>query len=147
MKVVLLKDVSKVGKRFEIKNVADGYARNFLIKRGLAKPSNSKVEKEIEELKKNMSEKEALEVGLLQKMLGEIKSKTLTIKAKASEEGHLFAGIHSHEIVELANKEWGTELESDWLILEHPIKILGKIKIPLTVSGIDGEISLDVVSE
>lgn len=147
MKVVFLKDVPKIGKKFQIKNVSDGYARNFLIKRGLARPADEKTEKEIEELKKKMNDEQVLEKGLLIKMLDAIKDKTLVIRVKASKEGHLFAGIHKEEIVERANKEWKVFLEVSWLVLEHPVKVLGKTKIPLSINGVEGEILVDVVSE
>lgn len=130
MKVVLLKDVRDVGRRYEIKNVSDGYGRNFLIKNGLAEIATAAKEawakKKVEEghLDKKKSEE------LLVARFKTIEGITLAFKSKATETGSLFAGIHKDEIVEaLAKHE--INVPAEFVILEKPLKHTGEHQVEL----------------
>ena len=100
MKIILLKDIPKVGRKYDIKNVADGYALNMLIPRGLAQIATPQAEKNIESMKaKDMVEKK-VQGELLLKSLDVIKTLVINIKEKANDKGHLFAGITKERLVE-----------------------------------------------
>ncbi|MBI5742571.1 MAG: 50S ribosomal protein L9 [Candidatus Niyogibacteria bacterium] len=103
MKVILLRDVPKIGKKGEVKEIGDGYARNLLIPRGLAKPATEGIIKDAAAraaTSKAIREKELLDIATAFKKLGELEIK---FSAKANERGHLFAGIGREEITEKIN--------------------------------------------
>ena len=117
MKVILLKDVAKLGQRYQIKEVADGFARNFIIARGLGLPATPANLKKLETLKtKTVTKSE------LPKLAGI----TVTLKAKANETGHLFAGIHAGEIVEGLKKQHQLTVDATDLDLPTAIKTVGE---------------------
>lgn len=135
MKVIFLKDVPRVGKKYDIKNVPDGYAMNFLIPRALAETATSKAIANLEMRKKEISIEREVQENLLLKNLEEIKGKVLHIQAKADEKGHLFSGIHRKEIVEAMKKEHRADIAEEFIVLEKPIKKIGEFEIPILIKG------------
>ncbi len=133
MKVVLLKDVPKVGRRHEIKEVADGFARNKLFPQKLAEPAGSDAEKRITKMKETVAVRGAVSLDLLSKNLAVLEGKSVSMKEKSNEKGHLFAAIHETEIAKAIKKELGLDIPSEAIILEKPIKETGEHK--LTVEG------------
>src|SRR3989344_3934455 len=99
MRVIFLQDVPRVGKRHDVKDVNDGYAMNFLLPRKLVVTATPKNLAELETRKKEIVVEREVQEELLSKNLEELKDKTVTIRAKTDEKGHLFAGIHKKEIV------------------------------------------------
>ena len=143
MKVILLKDVRKLGRKYEIKTVADGYATNSLIPQQLAVPATASYIKLIDEKKKQDSImsaefKKAFEYGL-----SKLPGGKLSIHGKVSDKGHLFAGIQKDRIIEEFKKATGIALSADHFELEKPIKDLGEHTIPVTIDG--AKYSLKVV--
>lgn len=135
MKVILLKDVPKVGKKYDIKNVAEGYALNLLIPKGLAQIATPQAEKNIESMKsKDMVEKK-VQGELLLKNLEVIKTLVLNIKEKANDKGHLFAGITKERLVEEIIKTARLNLDVDSIKLDKPIKEVGEHEVPVEVLG------------
>ena len=133
MKLILLKDIPSFGKKNEIKEVKPGFARNFLLPRGLAaKASPDKIN-----LAKNQQEKQKIIHEKHEKRIDRIsaalKNLEITIKAKATEEGHLFAGLHKNDIISHINKKAGVKLDEKKVILPEPIKKTGlcEVKIKL----------------
>ena len=135
MKVIFLKDVPRVGKKHDIKEVNDGYAMNFLLARKLAEPATEKNIKELETRMKEITIEREVQEDLLMKNLEEIKNKVITIKGKANEQGHLFSAIHKKEIVEMMKSEQHADIDEDFIILEKPIKEIGEFEIPISVKG------------
>ncbi|MDQ3076352.1 MAG: 50S ribosomal protein L9 [bacterium] len=135
MKVIFLKDVPRVGKRHEIKEVNDGYASNFLLPRGLAEKATDKAVASLELRQKEVKVQREIQDELLQKNLDEIKGKVITITGKANEKGSLFSAIHKKEILEAMMKEHRAEINEDFIILEKPIKELGEFEIPIEIKG------------
>ena len=135
MKVIFLKDVPRVGKRHDIKEINDGYAVNFLFPRGLAKLATPQSLAELERAKKEIVVKREVQEGLLIKNLEEIKNKKITVKAKANEQGHLFSAIHKKEIVDLMQKENKIELSEEVIRLDKPIKEIGEFEIPIEIKN------------
>ncbi|MEK9185604.1 MAG: 50S ribosomal protein L9 [Patescibacteria group bacterium] len=144
MKVILLKDIGGVGRKGEVKNVAEGYASNFLLPRKLAAVATpAAIERlKIEQLKDE--EKRKNQEELLEKNIESLSRVKIVIKAKASEAGHLFAGIHKKEIVEAIKKELGIEIPEDTLKLHENIKSLGSYKIPVEFKNKKGELQLEI---
>src|SRR4051812_45489306 len=135
MKIIFLKDVPRVGKRHEVKDVNDGYARNFLIPNGLAEPATPQTIKDLEKRKQNIEIERQMETKLLEKYLNEIKGKTITIKGKANDQGHLFSAIHKKEITDALKEQHNAEVNENFINLPKPIKEVGEHEIPIEVQN------------
>ncbi len=129
MKIILLKDVKKVGRKYDIKEVADGYALNMLIPAKMAIPATPGNTKMVE-VKKASENFELLKTEkVISEALNKIKASNLSILGKVNEQGHLFAGIHKEQIVEEIKKVCGVDIDPEMIILEHPIKEVGEYSI------------------
>ncbi|MGG3841359.1 50S ribosomal protein L9 [Anoxybacillus kestanbolensis] len=131
MKVIFLKDVKGKGKKGEVKNVADGYAQNFLFKQGLAieaTPANLKAL----EAQKNKQKKEAEEELARAKQLKE-KIDTLTVElfAKAGEGGRLFGSVTSKQIAEALQQQHDIKIDKRKIELDDAIRVLGYTNVPI----------------
>ena len=129
MRVILLEDVKKVGKKGSIVNVSDGYGANFLIPKKLAVLAT----KTSLEIKKNEDDNKAREEEIKKEKAIELKEKiknlTVELKAGIGKEGKLFGAISSKEIVEEYKKQFNIELDKRKFINFNPISSLGYIKI------------------
>jgi len=147
MKVILLKDIENLGKKYEIKEVSDGYARNYLIPRKLAKVANEKNLKWLEKQKEKEEKKAEEELRKIQEAASAIDGQEVIIPVKVGEDGQLFESITVQKIYERL-KELGFEIKKSQILLESPIKELGefpvKIKFP---HNLEAEIKIIVVEE
>jgi large subunit ribosomal protein L9 len=143
MKVILLKDVKKIGKKYEIKDVADGQAMNMLIPGKMALPATPGNIKMIEAKRSADMNDVAKTEAELQKVLAEIKGITVEMKGKVNEKGHLFAGIHKDEITLAVKKQKNIHLAADHVVLEKPIKEVGEHAITVKVG--DREAAFKVI--
>ncbi len=125
MKVILLENIKNLGKKHEIKNVSDGYGRNFLLKQGLAKIATESEVAVIEKEKK--AEETALQkmVEKEQEIAQKIKNLSLNIKMKIGEKGELFESVNEQKIAEKLTQE-GFEVDKEKIVLDKPIKELGE---------------------
>ncbi len=147
MKVILRQDVKSLGKAGEIVNVSDGYARNYLIPKGLALPADEKNIRAFEAQKKRLLEKIASQEAETRAFAERLRNLSLTIKAKAGEEGKLFGSITTMDISEALKRE-GIELDRKRIHLEEPIKRLGEYKISVKLPhDITSEFILRVINE
>jgi large subunit ribosomal protein L9 len=135
MKVIFLQDVPRVGKKYDVKNVNDGYAVNFLFPKKWAEPATSKALAQLELRQKEIVVERAVQEDLLLRNLEEIKGKVVHIKAKADEKGHLFSGIHDHEISAALKAEHRADIGAEFISLEKPIKQVGEFDIPISIKG------------
>ena len=135
MKVIFLKDVPRVGKKYDVKEVNDGYAMNFLLPRKLAETATPKAIAQLEIHKKEIVVEREVQESLLLKNLEEIKSRTIVLKAKADEKGHLFSKIHTKEIIEAMHEQQHAEISEEFIRLEKPIKEVGEFDIPIEIKG------------
>ena len=125
MKVILLKDVKGTGKKGEVKEVSDGYARNFLIKKGVAVEASQANMKELDEKEKSKERKALIEYEeavLLGKQMEEI---NIQIEVKAGEGGRLFGSITSKEIAEQLKKQKSLDIDKRKILMDEPIRTLG----------------------
>lgn len=133
MKVIFLKDVPRVGKKYDIKEVNDGYALNFLFPQKLAEMATSKAMAELEKRQKELIIEREMQESLLLKNLEAIKGKIITMKGKANEKGNLFSSIHKKEIREELEKQQKIEIGEEFIVLEKPIKEIGEFEIPVEI--------------
>lgn len=147
MKVVLLKDIKGTGKKGEVKEVADGYAKNFLIKNGYAKKANQEalnennLQKESLAYHKEMEKQQALALG--EKMKG-IK---IILPIKCGENGKTFGSITSKEIAEQL-KNQGFDIDKRKIELAEPIKLVGSYDIQIKLhQEVSVKVSLEIVAE
>jgi large subunit ribosomal protein L9 len=128
MKVILLQEVKKVGKKGDVIEASDGYARNFLFPRKLAQEAsdsnmhilNNKIENE---RKLKLAELEAA-----QKLAGELKGKEITIKAKAGDNGKLFGAITSKDVAQLIKEQYKIDIDKKKIVMDT-IKLAGGYEI------------------
>jgi large subunit ribosomal protein L9 len=147
MKIILLKDVKKLGKKYEVKEVADGHALNMLIPNGLAlvaTPGNINM---IDIKKKSDVFQTVKTEAELQKALNEIQGISIIMTGKVNDKGHLFAGIHKEEIIEAVRKQKGVNLPPEHLGLEKPLKEVGEHTIKVTVNGRETTFKLVIKAE
>lgn len=135
MKVILLKDVPAVGRKFDIKDVADGYAMNFLFRKGLAEPASAGRLKEVESHKAENDKKRETESAAHEAEIAKLEGATITIEAKANEQGHLFQSIKADDVIEAAKTQVSADLEPEYLSVMEPIKHTGEF----TLKAVTGE--------
>jgi large subunit ribosomal protein L9 len=141
MKVILLQDVPKVGKKFEVKNVSDGFALNFLIPKKLAELATDKVIERVSLQKEKFEKEKQIEIGDIKKIISQL-DKAIEIEVKANEEGKLFAGLDKKEIAEIVEEKLNIKIEPNILQLEKPIKEVGEYNIEIEMEGEKGSIKL-----
>lgn len=147
MKVILLQDVKGLGKKYEVKSVKAGYARNFLIPKDLAKQVTEKALKLIETQKEIEEKKATEELKKIQTFVSKVDGSEITIPVKLGEEGQLFESITSQKIAEKLKIE-GFKVKKSQIILEEPIKELGEFSIKISFThGLEAEITIIVVEE
>jgi len=148
MKVLLMKDVAGVGKAGEIKKVADGYARNYLIPQGLAVLARPGVARQAEERRQAEARKASQQAADAQALAQQIAQLTLTFKVKAGEQDKLYGSITSGNIVEELEKQLGQELDRRKVLLDQPIKQLGGHQVAVKLaSDITTEVTVVVERE
>lgn len=125
MKVILLQDVPKIGKKYEVKEVSSGYAANFLIPKKLAEIATKKEMTRVELLKQATRMQQEIHTNLLYKNLHDVEGKEVHIKAVANKEGGLFKSIHTKDISDALKAEYQISLNPDYIQLEKPIKDTG----------------------
>ena len=147
MKVLLIKDVPNLGKAGEVKEVKDGYGKNFLIARGFAKLATPDVIAKWEREQKERAQKEAQEIKELKKTKEKIESLKLVIKHKAGANGALFGAITNKEVAEELKKH-GIKIDKKHIEIHPPIKQAGEYEIDIKLGhGIHAKLDLLVEAE
>ncbi|MBU4204902.1 50S ribosomal protein L9 [Patescibacteria group bacterium] len=147
MKVILIQDIADLGKKNEIKEVKDGYARNFLIPKGLVKPATKENFKWLEGQKKIEEVKAEDELKKIQGFASNIDGLEVVITVKVGEDGQLFESINNQKIAEKL-KELGFDIKKTQVLLENPIKELGEFPVKITLEhNLEAEITLIVNQE
>ena len=147
MKVILIKDVPKVGQRYDIKDVAEGFALNMLIPRGLAEVATPNAIKKVEEMRRNDLTQKKMEEELLVKSLENLKNLTVTLKEKANDKGYLFAGITKEMLAGEILKISRLNINPEFIKLVKPIKEVGEHKVLVEVMGRSVEFTVKIEAE
>ena len=147
MKIILLKDVENLGKKDEVKEVKAGYARNFLIPRGLAKPATRENLEWLEAQKDIEAKKAEEELRKVQEAASVIDGQEIMIPIKIGKDGQIFEKISSQKIYEKL-KELGFDVKKNQIDLKEPIKELGEFPVKIKFDhNLEAEIRVIVVEE
>lgn len=148
MKVILLEDVKTLGKKGEIVNVNDGYARNFILKKNLGLEATSKNLNDLKLQQKNAEKvaKEKLEAA--QAVAKELEDKSITVKIQAGVEGKVFGSISSKEIALEAKKQLNMEIDKKKIVIPDAIKSLGTYNVNIKLhKDVVGTLAVKVVAK
>lgn len=148
MKVLLIKDVKGLGKAGDIKEVKDGYGKNFLIAKGYAKLATDAVIKQFQAKQKQKEKQKEKEIEELKKLKEKIENIKLTIKHRVGANGSLFGAITNKEISEHLKKDFGIEVDKKHIELNSPIKQTGEFEVEIKLGhGINAKLDLIVEGE
>jgi large subunit ribosomal protein L9 len=131
MKVILLKDVPKLGKKGELHEVSDGFGRNYLLVRGLAMVATEGKIRAIDKEKADRSAHEARELQQARELAETLRSKPLQVMARSGEGGRLFGSITSSDLAEALKTQHGLDFDRRLIKLETPLKTLGEHRVTL----------------
>jgi large subunit ribosomal protein L9 len=147
MKVILLQDIENLGKKFDVKEAKNGYARNFLIPRGLVKPATREAVEQLE-IQKELEEKKAEEeLKNIQELASKVDGIEVVIPVKLGEKEQFFEKINVQKISEKL-KELGFEIKKNQIELVNPIEELGEFPVKIKFShNLEGEIRIIVTEE
>ena len=148
MKVILLQDIKNVGKKDEIINANDGYARNFLFPKNLALEASKDNLLKLQAKKDSAAHKKNLEIEEYKKQAEVINILTLEIKVKAGENGKIFGGVTSKEISEELSKKHNMEIDKKKIILKETIKNIGRFSVDVKFGdGVNAKLALNIIPE
>ena len=129
MKVVLRADVDNLGNKGDIVDVADGYARNYLVPRGLALKASSGSQKQADAMRRNREARDSRDREAAQALAAQFEGRTITIKARAGTEGKLFGSVTSVDVADAVQKQTGAEIDRRKIHLDEPLKELGGVDL------------------
>ena len=147
MKVILLSDIKGVGKKDQIINASDGYARNFLFPKKLAVEANNENLAKLKSKNESKAFKKETEIAEAKQLAEKINALTLNLKVKAGENGKIFGGVTSKEIAESLNKEHSIQIDKKKVVLPETIKNIGTFTVDIKLyEGIIAKLKLKVIS-
>lgn len=147
MEVILLKDVKGTGKKGEVKNVSDGYANNFLLKKGFAKEATSSAKKELsmKEKAQQREEEEILEEARKEKEL--LESNAIELREKAADDGRLFGSVTTKQIAKTIEKQLGIKVDKRKINQTIPMRSVGSQKMDIKLhKEVTAEITVTVLA-
>lgn len=131
MKVILLEDVKSLGKKGEIVNVNDGYARNYVLPKKLGIEATEKNKNDLKLQKAHEDKVAAQKLAEAQDFAKKLEGMKIEVKLKAGENGSVFGSVSSKEIAEAAKKQFGIDLDKKKIVVEEPIKSFGMHEVPI----------------
>ena len=145
MKVIFVQDVKGSGKKGEVKNVSDGYARNFLIGKGLAVEATAKNMNLLDGQKASVQHKKDVEKQTAEEIAAAINGKTVKAIAKAGSNGRLFGSVTSGNIAELIEKQFGKKIDKKKITLKTEIKNFGTYEADIKLyNGVTAKVTVEV---
>ncbi|MEY2570489.1 MAG: large subunit ribosomal protein [Acidimicrobiaceae bacterium] len=147
MKVILRTDVSSVGKKGDIVEVADGFGRNYLVPKGLAIRATDNAQEQAAAMRRSRDVKDAKDRGSAEEIAKKLVPSVITVTAKSGAEGKLFGSVTTSDIVEAVQAQTGIELDRRRLQLDEPIKSIGTHTVPAKLhADVEFPITVEVVS-
>lgn len=147
MKVILLKDIKGTGRKGDVKDVADGFARNFLLKQGLAKAANERSMAGLEAVELQQKKKNEKELHTAQEQAGKLDGLEIEVKEKVNDRGTLYGALDKKKIIDAIKKETNITLDQPQIKTQAPVKSLGDHHITVEFGhGIEADIRVTVSS-
>ena len=140
MKIILKQDIHGLGKKDDIVNASDGYAKNYLIPRGMA------IEATAGNKQKAAADKKHRALDQAREFAARLENKTVTIKAKAGESGKLFGAVSAKDIADALKEQYGADVDKKKIVLHDPIKTAGEHRVELRIhAGVAFTILVNIV--
>ncbi len=146
MKVILKKDIPNLGKAGDIKEVNQGYARNYLFKNKLAALADENTVRLWEKKREKIRKMEEKALAKIKETVDKIQKTIIKIKSKANDQGTLFASIDVLQIIKEIKKHTNFEFNKKDIVMKSPIKKVGNYEIKFKINNIEGKIKIEVSS-
>ncbi|QKF73558.1 50S ribosomal protein L9 [Aliarcobacter faecis] len=147
MKVLLIKDVKTLGKAGEIKEVADGYGKNFLIGKGLALQATNEVIAKHNAEQKKLALKEEEDIKVAKELAEKLNSTKLTIKHKVGANGHLIGSVTNKEISEELEKQFSIMIDKKSILVDNKLKTIGIYEVVCKLGhSINATLKIDIIA-
>jgi large subunit ribosomal protein L9 len=148
VRVVLRDDVESLGKKGDLVDVADGYARNYLVPRGLAIKATRGVVAQADAMRRNREARDVREREAAQSLATQLAARRIEVKARAGEGGKLFGSVTAADVAAAVSEQAGVELDRRKVELPEPIRELGAVEIVVKLhTDVDAVLAVDVVAE
>jgi large subunit ribosomal protein L9 len=148
VKVVLRSDVSDVGKKGDVVDVADGFARNYLVPEGLAFKASAGAKTQADAMRRSRDIRDAADRSAAEDVARQLVPQVITVTARAGGEGRLFGSITAADVVEAVQAQTGVELDRRKVHLEDPIRELGTHRVNVKLhSEVEFPVTVEVSSE
>ena len=131
MKVILLEDVKSLGKKGQIVNVSDGYARNFVLPKKVGVEATEKNKNDLKLQKAHEDKVAAEKLQEARDLAKKLEGMKIEVKLKAGENGSVFGSVSSKEIAECAKKQWNMDLDKKKIVVDTPIRSFGMHEVPI----------------
>lgn len=148
MRIVLRSDVGELGKKGDVLDVTDGYARNYLVPKGLAMKSSAGAEAQAERMRRTRDLRDAQDRSAAEEVATALVPKVFTVSAKAGSEGRLFGSVTSADIATAVEEQAGAQLDRKQIQLADPIRSLGTHTVPVKLHAeVEFPVTVEVVAE
>lgn len=148
MEIILLEDVKTLGKKGDIVNVSDGYARNYVLPKKLGVEANAKNRNDLKLQKANADKIAAEQLAAAKELAQLLETKEVTVKIKSGEDGKVFGSVSSKEIAQAAKEQCGLELDKKKIQLPEPLKALGAYEVGIKLHPkVMGKLKVKVLGE
>ena len=147
MRVILLRDVARLGRKDEAVDAPDGYARNFLFPRALAAPATPERVRELQARAAAAMARSEASAAAFSKFLEQIGAEPIVIRVRAGERGHLFQGLREVDIARALTEKAGMTVDASAVALARPIKEVGEYQVALSAHGRTGTVTIQVEAE
>jgi len=148
VKIVLRDDVENVGRKGDLIEVTDGFARNYLVPRGLAMKATKGVVRQADAMRRSREAREARDLESAQALADQLTGRRIALRARAGEGGRLFGSITSADVVDAVREQTGVELDRRKTQLAEPLKELGAVDVPVKLHPeVEVTLTVDVVAE
>ena len=148
MKVILKADIKGVGKKDQVINASDGYARNFLFPKNLAVEANAENMSKLKGMQDSKAFKKSQEKEEAERIADKLSKILLNIKVKSGANGKIFGGVSAKEIAENLEKQYQIKVDKKKIDLKETIKTLGTVTVDIKLfEGVIGKVKVDIISE
>ena len=147
MRIVLREDVDNLGRKGDLLEVADGYARNYLVPRGLALRASKGIVKQAESMRRSREVREVRDRASAEEVAAKLSGARVEIKARAGEGGKLFGSVTASDVADAVLAQTGVEIDRRKIELDEPLKELGAADLAVRLhAGVDATLHVEVVA-